>query len=152
MYGSEASIRLSPGISTPSNRGMLIFRARQMAFSVATGHPCGSALSLFVPWVFTNHTEHILSFYNPAALTEPLYRRSHFHPNSSSGDKKTPPEEILSQERFSLKIISLLPEGYPALRQIVGGHLYHNFISWQDPNEMQSHFSRDMRQNPVSVG
>jgi hypothetical protein len=71
---------------------------------------------------------------------------------SSSGDKKTQPEEILSQERFSLKITSLLPEGYPAFRQVVRGHFYHNFVSWQDPNEMQSHFSRDMSQNPMSVG
>jgi hypothetical protein len=115
-------------------------------------NPCGSALSLFVPWILTNHTDHILSFYNPAALTEPLYRWSHFHPNSSSGDKKTQPEEIPSQERFSFKIVSLLPEGYSPFRQVVRGHLYHNFISWQDPNEMQSHFSGDMGQNPMSVG
>jgi hypothetical protein len=72
--------------------------------------------------------------------------------NSSSGDKKTQPEEIPSQERFSFKIVSLLPEGYSPFRQVVRGHLYHNFISWQDPNEMQSHFSGDMGQNPMSVG
>ena len=45
----------------------------------------------------------------------------------------------------------LLPEGYSAFRQVVGRHLYHNFISWQDPNEMQSHFSGDMRQNSMSI-
>jgi hypothetical protein len=82
-------------------------------------HPCGLALSLFVPWIFANHTDHILSFYNSAALTEPLYRRSHFHRKSSSRDKKTQPEEILSQERFSFKTILPLPEGYSAFRQVV---------------------------------
>jgi hypothetical protein len=45
-----------------------------------------------------------------------------------------------------------LPEGYAAFRQIVRRHLYHNFITWQDPNEMQSHFSGDMRQNAMSIG
>jgi hypothetical protein len=82
-------------------------------------NPCGLTLSLFVPWIFTNHTDHILSFYNSAALTEPLYRRSHFHQKSSSGDKKTQPEEILSQERFSFKTILPLPEGYSPFRQVV---------------------------------
>ena len=53
---------------------------------------------------------------------------------------------------FSLKIALLLSEGYSAFRQVVRGHLYHNFISWQDPNEMQSHFPGDMCQNPMSVG
>jgi hypothetical protein len=37
----------------------------------------------------------------------------------SSGDKKTQPEEILAQERFSFKIALLLPEGYSAFRQVV---------------------------------
>ena len=45
-----------------------------------------------------------------------------------------------------------MPEGYPAFRQIVGGHLYHNFVSWQDPNEMQPHFSGDMRQDAMPIG
>jgi hypothetical protein len=30
-------------------------------------------LSLFVPWIFANHTDHILSLYDSATLTEPLY-------------------------------------------------------------------------------
>ena len=30
------------------------------------------SLSLFMPWIFTNHTDDISSFYNSAALTEPL--------------------------------------------------------------------------------
>src|ERR1700741_908989 len=47
---------------------------------------------------------------------------------------------------------SLLPEGYAAFRQIVMRHLYHNFVTWQDPNEMQSHFSGDVGQNPMSIG
>jgi hypothetical protein len=93
------------------------------------------ALSLFVPWIFTNHTDDIFSLYYSAALTEPLNRRSHFHPNPFSGDKKTHPEEILSQERFSFTTLPL-PEGYSAFRQVVRRHLYHNFVSWQDPNEM----------------
>jgi hypothetical protein len=74
-----------------------------MASSVVTDSPRSSALSLFVSRILTNHADHILSLYYPATLTEPLYRRSHFHPNSSSGDKKTQPEEILSQERFSFQ-------------------------------------------------
>jgi hypothetical protein len=34
--------------------------------------PDDSALSLFMPWIFANHTDDILSFYNFAALAEPL--------------------------------------------------------------------------------
>src|SRR5437868_5602519 len=101
MYGNEASIRFSPGISTPSNRG--ISKYRNWSYGINQPAPVnahGSALSLFVPWIFANHTDHIFSLYDSAALTEPLHRRSHFHPNSSSGDKKTHPEEIPSQERF----------------------------------------------------
>src|ERR1700739_46806 len=102
MYGNEASIRFSPGISTPSNRGICKFQ--------------GLALSLFVSRIFANHTDNILSLYDSAALTEPLHRRSHFHPNSSLEDKKTQPEEIASQERFSFTTTSLLPGSYSAFR------------------------------------
>jgi hypothetical protein len=34
-----------------------------------------------------------------------------------------------------------LAEGYSALGQVVGGHFYHNFVAWQDPNEVETHFS-----------
>jgi len=68
------------------------------------------------------------------------------------GTKKRSPRRYPSQERFSFKIPLLLSEGDSAFRQVVRGHLYHNFISWQDPNEMQPHFSGDMRQNPMSIG
>jgi hypothetical protein len=105
-----------------------------------------------MPWIFANHTDDVSSFYNFTALTEPLNRRSYFHSSSSSGDKKTQPAESYSQERSHLTKTSLLPEGYAAFRQIVRRHLYHNFVAWQDPNKMQSHFSRDMCQNSVSVG
>jgi hypothetical protein len=114
--------------------------------------PCSSTLSLFVPWIFTNHTDYVLSLYNPAALTEPFYRRSHFHPNPSSGGQKNATRGDTSQERFALKIVLPLSERYPTFRQVVRRHLYHNFIPWQDPNEMQSHFSGDMRQDPMSIG
>jgi hypothetical protein len=106
-----------------------------MVQSAEAVEPDGLALSLFMPWIFTNHTDDILSLYNSAALTEPLNRRSHFHPNPFSRDKKTHPKETPSWERFSSTTL-LLPEGYSAFRQIVRRHLYHNFVSWQDPNEM----------------
>jgi hypothetical protein len=106
-----------------------------MVQSAEAVEPDSLALSLFMPWIFANHTDDISSLYNSAALTEPLNRRSHFHPNPFSGDKKTQPEEIPTQERFSFTT-SLLPEGYSPFRQVVRRHLYHNFVSWQDPNEM----------------
>jgi hypothetical protein len=110
-------------------------------------------LPLFVPWIFANHTDDVSSFYNSAALTKPLNRRSYFHSTFVlGGDKKTPPAESYSQERSHFNQTSPLPEGYAAFRQIVRRHLYHNFITWQDPNEMQSHFSGDMRQNAMSIG
>src|SRR5215469_2922140 len=104
MYGNDASIRFSPGISTPSNRGIFNCEAFQAIQSAGADGPPGLALSLFVPWILTNHADHISSFYNSAAFTKPLNRRSYFHPNSSSGDKKTQPEEIPSQERFSFTL------------------------------------------------
>jgi hypothetical protein len=105
-----------------------------------------------MPWIFANHTEDVSSFYNFTALTEPLNRRSYFHSSSSSGNKKTQPAESYSQERSHLTQTSPLPEGYAAFRQIVRRHLYHNFVTWQDPNEMKPHFSGDMRQNAMPVG
>src|SRR5436190_778158 len=37
-------------------------------------------------------------------------------------------------------------------RQIVGRNLYHNFVSWQDANEVQAHFARNMGQNLMAIG
>jgi hypothetical protein len=72
---------------------------------------------------------------------------------SGAKDKKTQPTEPwLAQERFNTIFTLLVPEGNSAFRQVVRRHLYHNFVSWQDPNKMQTHFSRDMRQDAMPVG
>jgi hypothetical protein len=105
-----------------------------------------------MPWIFANHTDDILSFYNSAALAEPLNRRSYFHSRIVLRGQKNATRGELLPGAFSLTKPSLLPEGYSAFRQIVRRHLYHNFVAWQDPNEMQSHFSGNMRQNPMSIG
>jgi len=55
MYGREASIRLSPGISTPSKRGMAIFR---------------SALTLLVAGVLANDAHDVLALDDFAILAE----------------------------------------------------------------------------------
>src|SRR5262249_39999742 len=41
--------------------------------------------------------------------------------------------------------------GNPALGQIVGRHLYHNSVSWQDTNEMKAHFPTDMGKDFVTA-
>ena len=104
-----------------------------------------------MPWIFANHTDDILSFYNSAALAEPFNGRSYFH--SRFRPQRTKKRHLRRvTPRSVLASTSLLPEGYSAFRQIVRRHLYHNFVAWQDPNEMQSHFSGNMRQNPMSIG
>jgi hypothetical protein len=59
-------------------------------------------------------------------------------PSKKIEDKKTPPKYPFGSVRFVRfrPTTLLLPEGYSAFRQVVGRHLYHNFVSWQDPNEM----------------
>jgi hypothetical protein len=56
MYGREASMRLSPGISTPNRRGMARFRE--------------SALTLFVARVFANDAHDVLALDDFAILTQ----------------------------------------------------------------------------------
>src|SRR6202022_3743940 len=54
--------------------------------------------------------------------------------------KKRTPRSPGSRRSVSVTISTyLMPEGNSAFRQVVGRHLYHNFVSWQDPNEMQPH-------------
>jgi hypothetical protein len=43
--------------------------------------------------------------------------------------------------RHGLLIFSLLSKGDSPFGQVVWGHFYHNFVAWQDPNEVQTHFS-----------
>ena len=50
-------MRLSPGISTPSKRGMAI---------------SGSALALLVAWVFADHADDVLAFDDLAILAQAL--------------------------------------------------------------------------------
>src|SRR3954451_15654116 len=71
MYGREASMRLSPGISTPRSRGIV------GKWKVACGRVL--ALPLFMPGVLANHTEDVLAFHDAARLTESLDGCSHFH-------------------------------------------------------------------------
>jgi hypothetical protein len=74
-----------------------------------------------------------------------------FIKNPSSEGQKNAPRGVSLPGAFLIHSTLLLPEGYAAFRQVVRRHLYHNFVSWQDPNEMQSHFSGDMRQNAMTV-
>jgi len=36
--------------------------------------------------------------------------------------------------------------------QVVRRDLHFDFVAWNDPNEILSHFSADMRQNPLAIG
>ena len=75
-----------------------------------------------------------------------------FIKNPSSEGQKNATRGASLPGAFLIHSTLLLPEGYAAFRQVVRRHLYHNFVSWQDPNEMQSHFSGDMCQNAMSIG
>ena len=112
------------------------------------GHPCRCLCRGFLQTTRTTFLLFTILQLSQSRLTEGRT----FIPVSSSGDKKTQPAKSYSQERSHSNQTSLLPEGYAAFCQIVRRHLYHNFVTWQDPNEMQSHFSGDMCQNAMSIG
>src|SRR5271165_1756968 len=85
MYGNEASIRLSPGISTPSNRGISNFRAQ----------PC---LCLCRGFLQTTRTTFFLLIILQLSQNRFTEGRTFIRFNPSR-DKKTRPEKIPSQER-----------------------------------------------------
>jgi hypothetical protein len=65
MYGSEASMRLSPGISTPKSRG--INSDRKLT------------LPLLVTRVLADHAHYVLSLYDAATFAKAFDRCSYFH-------------------------------------------------------------------------
>ena len=58
-------MRLSPGMSTPSKRGMVLV--------VWVWLPVGSALFLFMTRVFANNADHVLSAHDFARFTQSFY-------------------------------------------------------------------------------
>src|SRR3984893_4316887 len=145
MYGNEASIRLSPGISTPSIRGISNYwgtlhglNSRNW-FSHAV-QPCRCLCRGFLQTTRTTFFLFIILQLSQSRFTE---GRTFIQIRPQGGQKNATRGDT-SQERFALKIVLPLSERYPTFRQVVSRHLYHNFIPWQDPNKMQSHFSGDM--------
>jgi hypothetical protein len=44
-----------------------------------------------------------------------------------------------------------MAEGNPAFGEIVGGHFHHDLVAGQDADEVQPHFSGNVRQNAMPV-
>src|SRR5215472_17083241 len=110
-------------------------------------HPCRCLCRGFLQTTRTTFLLFTILQLSQSRLTEGRT----FIPVRPRGQKNATRGELLPGA-FSFHQASLLPEGNAAFRQIVRRHLYHNFVAWQDPNERQSHFSGDMRQNAMSIG
>ena len=76
----------------------------------------GSALPLFMLGVFTDHPDHPFSFHNLTLVADLFNRCPDLH---------------------SL----FLPKSNSPPREIIGGKFYRHLISWEDFDEVHSHFS-----------
>ena len=95
-----------------------------------------SALPLLVACVLADHADHVLTLHDAAGLAKTLDGCSYFHGLKIVWiwrTKNRAGEGIPQSDHDGFLL--LLPEGNPSFGQIVGGHLYHNFVVWQDVNE-----------------
>src|SRR6516162_7376462 len=140
-------MRFSPGISTPRRRGMAGFRIADFRLG-------DLPLALLVARVgAADHAHDVLALDDLAGFTQAFDGGADFHKSVVFSDckigvwGKNSPVEVSPPAHLTLNrraLRSTVPEGDPALGQIVGRHLYHNSVSWQDTNEMKAHFPTDM--------
>ena len=98
------------------------------------------ALSLLVLRILTNDHDTAFAANNLALFAHGLHGRSYFHSLKPSFQRFVSfPERLLTAP------------GDPASGQVIRGHLHRDLVAWQDPDEIHSKFSGNVRQNRVSV-